>query len=228
MALLSVAELQAKRQSDQAQLRAAHGQRHAAACAARAGGGGRARAPARRRALTCCSARPISVALEALRANKLRSFLTMLGIVIGVAAVIAMVALGRGAQQSVNDAHRRARHHAAHRDARPGARPGRRRLRLGPRRRSRWTTRRRSRSARTYVAGGAARDVAHAAGAVREQEHEHHDRRHHRELPRGAQVHAWPPGGCSSTAEDAAQPARGGARLRRWSRTSALIAGRTR
>jgi putative ABC transport system permease protein len=42
------------------------------------------------------------VALEALRANKLRSMLTMLGIVIGVAAVIAMVALGRGAQESVN------------------------------------------------------------------------------------------------------------------------------
>jgi putative ABC transport system permease protein len=45
----------------------------------------------------------LSVALDALRANKLRSFLTMLGIVIGVAAVIAMVALGRGAQQSVNE-----------------------------------------------------------------------------------------------------------------------------
>src|SRR5262245_23458265 len=42
-----------------------------------------------------------TVALEALRANKLRSFLTMLGIVIGVSAVIAMVALGRGAQRSV-------------------------------------------------------------------------------------------------------------------------------
>ena len=45
----------------------------------------------------------IAVALIALRANKLRSVLTMLGIVIGVAAVIAMVALGRGAQQAVND-----------------------------------------------------------------------------------------------------------------------------
>ena len=45
----------------------------------------------------------IGVALEALRANKLRSFLTMLGIVIGVAAVITMVALGNGAQQSVKD-----------------------------------------------------------------------------------------------------------------------------
>lgn len=44
----------------------------------------------------------VSVALGALRANKLRSFLTMLGVVIGVGAVIAVVALGRGAQQSVN------------------------------------------------------------------------------------------------------------------------------
>ena len=45
----------------------------------------------------------IMVALDALRANKLRSFLTMLGIGIGVSAVIAMVALGRGAQQSVKE-----------------------------------------------------------------------------------------------------------------------------
>ncbi len=45
----------------------------------------------------------IRVALAALRANKLRSVLTMLGIVIGVAAVIAMVALGRGAQNAVNE-----------------------------------------------------------------------------------------------------------------------------
>ena len=45
----------------------------------------------------------ISVAMGALRANKLRSLLTMLGIVIGVAAVIAMVALGTGAQQAVKD-----------------------------------------------------------------------------------------------------------------------------
>ena len=45
----------------------------------------------------------LSVALGALRANKLRSFLTMLGIVIGVAAVIAMVALGRGAQKAINE-----------------------------------------------------------------------------------------------------------------------------
>ena len=43
----------------------------------------------------------LAVALGALRANKLRSMLTMLGIVIGVAAVIAMVALGTGAQSAV-------------------------------------------------------------------------------------------------------------------------------
>jgi putative ABC transport system permease protein len=41
------------------------------------------------------------VALEAIRANKLRSFLTALGIIIGIAAVITMVALGEGAQRSV-------------------------------------------------------------------------------------------------------------------------------
>ncbi len=45
----------------------------------------------------------VRVALGALRANKLRSLLTMLGIVIGVAAVIAVVALGKGAQKQVND-----------------------------------------------------------------------------------------------------------------------------
>ena len=45
----------------------------------------------------------IQVALAAIRANKLRSFLTMLGIIIGVGAVITMVALGSGAQKSVQD-----------------------------------------------------------------------------------------------------------------------------
>jgi len=45
----------------------------------------------------------VIVALSALRANKMRSFLTMLGIVIGVAAVIAMVAIGKGAQKSISD-----------------------------------------------------------------------------------------------------------------------------
>ena len=41
------------------------------------------------------------VALDALRANRLRSLLTMLGVVIGVAAVVALVAIGTGAKQQV-------------------------------------------------------------------------------------------------------------------------------
>ncbi len=45
----------------------------------------------------------VMVALGAIRANKLRSVLTALGIVIGVAAVITMVALGSGAQKAVQD-----------------------------------------------------------------------------------------------------------------------------
>jgi len=40
-------------------------------------------------------------ALEAIVANRLRSLLTALGVIIGIAAVIAMMALGNGAQQSV-------------------------------------------------------------------------------------------------------------------------------
>ncbi len=43
-------------------------------------------------------------ALESLNGNKLRSGLTILGIVIGVAAVIAMLAVGTGAQQSITGA----------------------------------------------------------------------------------------------------------------------------
>ncbi len=40
-------------------------------------------------------------ALESLVSNKLRSGLTILGIVIGVAAVIAMLAIGTGAENSI-------------------------------------------------------------------------------------------------------------------------------
>lgn len=45
----------------------------------------------------------IRIALKALQRNKLRAFLTMLGIIIGVAAVIAMVAIGQGSKQSIQD-----------------------------------------------------------------------------------------------------------------------------
>src|SRR6476661_2022090 len=41
----------------------------------------------------------IRIAMRALARNKLRSMLTMLGIIIGVGAVIAMVSVGQGAQQ---------------------------------------------------------------------------------------------------------------------------------
>ena len=41
------------------------------------------------------------VAVTALRANRLRSLLTMLGVVIGVAAVVVLVAIGTGAKQEV-------------------------------------------------------------------------------------------------------------------------------
>ncbi|RPH58100.1 MAG: ABC transporter permease, partial [Chloroflexi bacterium] len=40
-------------------------------------------------------------ALESLNGNKMRSGLTILGIVIGVAAVIAMLSIGQGAQDSI-------------------------------------------------------------------------------------------------------------------------------
>lgn len=40
-------------------------------------------------------------AIQSLLANKMRSFLTILGIVIGVGAVIAMLAIGRGAQNAI-------------------------------------------------------------------------------------------------------------------------------
>ena len=43
----------------------------------------------------------VKVALGALTAHKLRSALTVLGIVIGIAAVISLVSLGRGVQASI-------------------------------------------------------------------------------------------------------------------------------
>ncbi|PKM47732.1 MAG: ABC transporter permease [Firmicutes bacterium HGW-Firmicutes-8] len=45
----------------------------------------------------------IKLAMAGIRANKMRSFLTMLGVIIGVAAVIVLVSLGQGATKSVTD-----------------------------------------------------------------------------------------------------------------------------
>src|SRR4030043_884546 len=47
--------------------------------------------------------RIIKVSLQALSRNKMRSFLTALGIIIGVGAVIAMVSIGQGAKNAVQD-----------------------------------------------------------------------------------------------------------------------------
>ncbi len=60
--------------------------------------------------------------LEAIRTHRLRSALTMLGILIGIAAVILTVGLGQGAQQQVAEPDQLARQQPA--DRLPGrARP---------------------------------------------------------------------------------------------------------
>ncbi len=45
----------------------------------------------------------LRIALKALNRNKMRTMLTMLGMIIGVGAVITMVALGKGAQATIED-----------------------------------------------------------------------------------------------------------------------------
>jgi putative ABC transport system permease protein len=45
----------------------------------------------------------LKVAINALKRNKFRSFLTMLGIIIGVASVITMLAIGQGSKKSIQD-----------------------------------------------------------------------------------------------------------------------------
>src|SRR5512137_418837 len=49
-------------------------------------------------------AQSILEALESLSSNRLRSGLTMLGIIIGVGAVIAMLSVGQGAQSTITGA----------------------------------------------------------------------------------------------------------------------------
>jgi putative ABC transport system permease protein len=44
----------------------------------------------------------VKISLRALRVNKMRSALTMLGIIIGVAAVITMLAVGKGASHKIS------------------------------------------------------------------------------------------------------------------------------
>ena len=42
----------------------------------------------------------LKIALRAIAANKMRSFLTALGIIIGIASVITMLAIGQGEAES--------------------------------------------------------------------------------------------------------------------------------
>src|SRR4030042_390739 len=44
----------------------------------------------------------IKVALKSIMKNRMRSFLTMLGIIIGVASVIALISVGRGTQPDIS------------------------------------------------------------------------------------------------------------------------------
>src|SRR5262245_52801151 len=46
----------------------------------------------------------IEIALSSLTANKLRTLLTALGVIIGVAAVVALMAIGRGSQDAITSA----------------------------------------------------------------------------------------------------------------------------
>lgn len=41
------------------------------------------------------------MAMDSIKANKLRSFLTMLGIIIGISSVIAILSLGEGGKSSI-------------------------------------------------------------------------------------------------------------------------------
>ena len=45
----------------------------------------------------------IKMALENIRANKGRSILTMLGIIIGISSVIMIISIGNGFQDQIND-----------------------------------------------------------------------------------------------------------------------------
>ncbi len=58
------------------------------------------------------------IALRALMVNRMRSALTMLGIIIGVAAVIAMVAVGTGATARIQEQIQSHREQPDHRAAR--------------------------------------------------------------------------------------------------------------
>ena len=93
--LVSVAQLQQQQQQSLDRMR----QRTGGVIPGAGGGGTAARSAAEDGDRAMLIIEILWVALDAILANKLRSLLTMLGIVIGIAAVITMVALGEGAQR---------------------------------------------------------------------------------------------------------------------------------
>ena len=82
----------------------------------------------------------VRIAIRALAANKLRALLTMLGIIIGVAAVISLMSVGRGAQAAVTDQSRASARTCSSSARAPRSRAASARARAAPRP-SRWTTR---------------------------------------------------------------------------------------
>jgi macrolide transport system ATP-binding/permease protein len=90
--------------ADRANAAAAHGgpgEDTAPRPAVGAPAGPRARAAGRGLAWLDSARELLSMALTAMNAHKLRTFLTMLGIIIGIASVVSVVALGQGSQQRV-------------------------------------------------------------------------------------------------------------------------------
>ena len=130
------------------------------------------------------------LALRALWRNKVRSLLTMLGIVFGIGAVIAMVAGGQGAQQAVKDVFQSLGTNVLILQQRLAAqRRRRRRRRLAavadvgrPRARSRTARSRRSRGSRRCSQTAARR----SSSERRELEHQRH--RHHGDVVQDPQL----------------------------------------
>ena len=143
------------------------------------------------------------LALREIRRNLMRSFLTVLGIVIGVAAVITMVTLGNGATQMVAD-----------QIASLGSNllmvmPGQR---LGPGRDSAGAPKFKIADVEAIQqqinglrrGGAGSRQFGDAGGQHRELVI--HGQRHDQRLLRSPATGSWPPGACSATTRNA--PAR--------------------
>jgi putative ABC transport system permease protein len=132
----------------------------------------------------------ISVALGALRANKLRSLLTMLGIVIGVGAVIAVVG-ARHRRAAGGEGSHRGRSARRCSPVNPGQQRGQgRRPSPVASSGSRSTTRTRSTSAQQRCSPCNPRCARQQQVVYGNKNTNTPDHRHDAELPRGQEVHA--------------------------------------